>query len=596
MCAVFGILGDYSPSLARKSIELMVHRGPNHCGIIEQNQLFFAHNRLNIVDQDKRSNQPFIYKDILLNFNGEIYNFKELKKELDFDFKTSSDTEVIIASYLKWGVDFVNKLEGMFVIAIYDKDKLLIFRDRFGKKPLYYTNGKSFIFASELKAIKVHLKHKELNIDALHSYLAFLAPSFDQTFYKDVYKLPASHYLIFENNTLNVKRYYSPLNNKISIFDKTDAIDKIDSELNKSVYKRLSDDVNLAFLLSGGLDSSLITSIASKKQKIQTYSLGFDEFNKYNELDMALYSSKLIASEHTQIKASKNDFLDSLDETFYYMDEPINDPASSFLYILMQHIKKDNIDIVYSGEGSDELFLGYRHYFEYLDLEKLSTLKKPMWAEKYFKSNYNENREWEWYKRVFEKSLLFRSSGEKFTDIQQNKLFKKKVEDNHSLRYLNPFYKHFKASEHKDMSSWYSYLDLYHFQAEHFLTKLDRVSMAHSIEARSPFLDHKLVDTVFSIDPKLKYQNNNTKDLLKKVASRYLDTKIINQKKRGFSTPFNEWIQQHNINIILDVNRKSKLFNEDYLITLLAQSSKGRFKQHLWALYVFSVWYRKEFL
>ncbi len=596
MCAVFGILGDYSPSLARKSIELMSHRGPNHCGIIEKEQLFFAHNRLSIVDQEKRSNQPFVFKDILLNFNGEIYNFKELKKELDFDFKTSSDTEVIMASYLKWGVDFVSKLEGMFVIAVFDGAKLLIFRDRFGKKPIYYTNQDSFIFASELKAIKPHLKHKELNVDALHSYLAFLAPSFDQTFYKDVYKLPASHYLVFENRSLKIKRYYSPLTNKISIFSEKDAIENIENELVNSVHKRLNFDVNSSFLLSGGLDSSLITSIASKKQKVQTYSFGFDQYNKYNELDMALYSSNLLGSEHTQIVASRDDFIESLEDTFFYMDEPINDPASSFLYILMKHIKNDNIDIVYSGEGSDELFLGYRHYFEYLDLEKLSSLKKPMWAEKYFKSNYNENREWEWYKRVFEKSLLFRSSGEKFTDIQQNKLFKKNIKDNYSLKYLNLFFDHFKGSEHKDMSSWYSYLDLYHFQAEHFLTKLDRVSMAHSIEARSPFLDHKLVDTVFSIDPKLKYQNNNTKDLLKKVASRYLDKKIIDQKKRGFSTPFNEWIQDHNINIVLDVNRKSKLFNEEYLVSLISQASKGRFKQHFWALYVFSVWYKKEFL
>ena len=196
MCAIFGILGHYDANKAKSALGKLAHRGPDYCGIIEQQNLFFAHQRLTIQDSHHRSHQPLQYGKILLSFNGEIYNFNELKKELDFDFQTQSDSEVIIAAYLQWGVDFVKHLRGMFAIALLDDTTLYLFRDRLGKKPLYFMQTKEqFIFASELKGITPFLAKKRLNNDAMLSYLSFLAPTPPESFYKGIYKLGAGEYL-----------------------------------------------------------------------------------------------------------------------------------------------------------------------------------------------------------------------------------------------------------------------------------------------------------------------------------------------------------------------------------------------------------------
>jgi asparagine synthase (glutamine-hydrolysing) len=253
MCAVFGILGEYDSSVARKCLALINHRGPDFCNIIVNKNLFFAHKRLSIMDIDSSVTQPLRHEKILLCFNGEIYNYKELKKELNFRFKSANESEVLMAAYLKWGVDFVKHLTGMFAIAIADGERLFLFRDRFGKKPLFYMkNSKKFAFASEIKALKPLLKSIQMNEDAMLSYLSFLAPTPPHTFYKGIEKLESGSYLEFYRGSLTCKSYYNPLHVRANqIENEPEALELITQKLQSAVTTRLESDVDMASLLSG---------------------------------------------------------------------------------------------------------------------------------------------------------------------------------------------------------------------------------------------------------------------------------------------------------------------------------------------------------
>lgn len=601
MCAVFGILGEYDESKAKKALSLLAHRGPDFCGITQRENLFFAHQRLSIIDTHSHSNQPLQHDKILLSFNGEIYNFKKLKQELtnEFVFKTQSDTEVIIAAYLKWGVEFVAHLRGMFVIALLDDNTLYLFRDRLGKKPLFYMHGKAFIFASEIKALVPFLQKIEMDEDALLSYLSFLAPTPPFTFFKNIKKLAAGEYLTFKDGYLEVKRYFDLLDTKPNLItDRDEAIYVLENLLEESINIRLNSDVPMASLLSGGIDSAAINAYALKNGvNLQTYTLGYEGFAKYDERANAKESAELLGIKNQEIVISQNDFIEASEKVFEAMDEPLNDPAAVPLYLLFERIKQDGYKVVLSGEGSDELFLGYKQYFEYLDVESASKLKNKNWLKNYFHSNFSMNREWERYKRVFDGTLLFRTIGESFSDLQKNALMRKNIRDNESLKYLKSYRERFESSLHTDESIWYSYIDLNLFQAEHFLTKLDRVSMAHSIESRTPFLDHKLASAVFSIDPKLRYEDGVSKALLKKILKSHLNEKILSRKKKGFSNPYMEYlVNSKKIELIKEVNEKTGMFKKEALDEYIQKASSGGFKQHVWGLYVLSVWIKKWLL
>ena len=599
MCAIFGIIGNYNYNLAKSALALMSHRGPDFCGIVQEEKLFFAHNLLRIMDNSKNARQPYSHKHLLVSFNGEIYNKQELQKILAHEQTDINESQLIALAYLKWKEDFVNHLRGMFAIAIKDKNKLYLFRDRLGKKPLFFHNGKSFVFASEIKAIIPFLEHITLNNDALLSYLSYLAPTPPHTFFQDIHKLAAGEFLLFENGKITIKRYFDILHVKPSnITSKQSANKQIKEDLMESLHLRFQTPSPKAILLSGGIDSAFIASVSkSMGHSIDTYTLGFNEYKNYDESDNAQRFAKSLGIKNRIIKADKTSFMDSLDETLQILDEPLNDPAAPFLNILLKHIKDDGYKVVFSGEGSDELFLGYRQYFEYLDIEKAASLAHKNWLKKYFRANFSMNREWEWYKRIWDGTLLFRTSGEKFTDLQQNLLLRQNIKDNHSYEYLKAYRENFEKSAHNDESIWYSYIDLNIFQAEHFLKKLDHVSMASSIEARTPFLDHKLVWDLFSIKPSIKYQDKITKSLLKDIASQYLDQKTLTRKKKGFSTPYMEWlIASDKISLINEVNEKTGIFNDKILNQYIALAKKGRFKQHTWGLYVLSCWLKKWLL
>ena len=601
MCGIFGILGEYDSNLARSALAKLSHRGRDHCGIIEKKNLFFAHHRLSIQDISTKSNQPIQHDNILLSFNGEIYNFKELKDNLaaEFQFKTKSDGEVIIAAYLKWGVNFVNHLRGMFAIALLDTTTLYLFRDRLGKKPLFYMHDKRFIFASEIKAITPFLHSVQMNEDALMSYLTYLAPTSPHTFFQGIKKLAPSQYIKFQNNTVEIKEYFSLLDTPPNmITSKDEAVNSLEKLLEESITIRLHSDVPMASLLSGGIDSATINAFALKNGfYLQTYTLGYEGYAKYDERDAAKQSAKFLGLKNKEIIISQDDFINASDKVLDTLDEPLNDPASVPLYLLFENIAKDGYKVVLSGEGSDELFLGYRQYFEFLDIQKVANLKHKNWLKNYFKANYSENREWEHYKRVFNDTLLFRTSGENFTDMQKNFLMKRNVKDGGSLAYIKNHRIEFDLSQHSDESSWYSYIDLKHYQAEHFLTKLDRVSMAHTIESRTPFLDHKLASKIFNISPQLRYEDDITKSLLKKIVTPYLHKDILNRKKKGFSNPYLEYlIDANKLSLIEEVNNETNIFKKEQLNNYLKTGNNRKFKQHIWGLYVLSVWIKKHLL
>ncbi|WP_200762812.1 asparagine synthase (glutamine-hydrolyzing) [Nitrosophilus alvini] len=598
MCGIFGVFGKYDEKRAFESLSLLTHRGPDSRGFYKDEKIFLGHTRLSIIDPGRRADQPMQREEITVVFNGEIYNYKELRLRLDFPFTTDSDTEVIIAAFKKWGVSFVNYLRGMFAIALYDGEKLYLFRDRFGKKPLFYAkDGDSFIFASEIKSIKSYLSSKIENKKALLCYLSYGTSVSPMTFYAGICKvLPASS-LVYDTKNLEENRYYTFLN-KPRIFEEKEALKHIEDHIKEAVEYRLVSDVEVGAFLSGGVDSSLVAAVAKKlENSLKTFSIGYKEYESYSELGFAKRVARHLDTDHHEIRIDRNDFFEALDDVIYHLDEPLADPAAVPLWHLSRFVHENGIKTVLSGDGGDELFMGYRQYFEFLDIAKAKELKYKNWLRNYFKKHFSVNKEWEWYKRVFEGSVLFRTSSEIFTDLQKNRLLKQNVKDNDSLEYIKRYIEEYENSGLEDEVSWQSFLDIKVHLGELYFTKLDRISMAHSLEVRTPLIDQKLVELSFSIDPKLKIGDGNTKYLLKKIASKYLPEDIVYRKKKGFSYPFIEWLNSANeLERIRGVNKKAEIFKEEEIDFLLAQAQRGRFKQHAWALYIYCRWFEKEFL
>jgi len=594
VCGVFGIIGDYTAEKARVALATLAHRGRDHCGIIEEQGLFIAHQRLSITDTHARSHQPLRHQKLLLSFNGEIYNHKRLRLELEeFEWQTHSDAEVVLAAYQTWGIECLSRLDGMFAFALMDGEKLYLVRDRAGKKPMfYYHNAATFIFASEIKAIKPFLSSIKMNNEAMRSYLSFLAPTPPHTFYEGIEKLESGEWLCFERGKITKQSYYDILD-----IPRTND-NRIETLLHHSIEKRLDTDVPIAALLSGGIDSAMICAIAAHQgKKLSTFTLGYDEYAGYDERKNARTTAEYLGLKNTEVVISRTDFDENLDTVLEQMDEPLNDPAALPLYLLMKRIASEGYKVIMSGEGSDELFLGYRQYFEYLDIEKASTLAHKNWLKKYFHSNFSMNREWEWYKRIFDETLLFRTSGEKFTDLQQNLLLRANVRDNESLRFLNFYREKFEQSNYSHPSHWYSAIDLKLFVGEHFLTKLDRVSMAHTLEARAPFLDQPLGEAIFGLPHEMKLGEGGTKYLLKEIGKKYLSDEILNRKKKGFANPYMEWlIASDRLKLIKEVNTQTGLFHPLELDKYIEMAKRGKFKQHTWGLYVLSHWIKRELL
>jgi len=565
LCAIFGIIGNFDKERVKYALDLMLHRGKELQNIAEFNGGVFGFNRL-AIEHLEIAKQPLVYNGKVFVFNGEIYNYKELIKKHALNAQT--EIEVIASLWEKMGVKFVNELEGMFAIAIYDK-KLYLFRDLFGKKPLYFT--KNGIFASEIKAILPFVE-KKMNFQALSEYLAYNSSIAPNTIYEGIYKLPAGCYYDGE-----IKRY-GDFERRQKEISKEEAVSKTEELLRKSIQKRIPSVVDFGSLLSGGVDSSLIVALLSEFKKIDTFSVGYEGYENYDERKYAKTVAKHLGLKNFDIELNKNKFFNDFEEVLFCMDEPVSDSSYFAAYELAKIIDKK---VVFSGEGSDELFLGYRRYEEFLGFFD-AFLPNKKWLKKYLERHPEDIKEWEVFRRFFADEVVFRGINETFFQRQIDKVLKKNA---HKVEYER-FY--------KDWGSFYfTYFDLKVWVGEVLLMKLDKMFMSNTIEARSPFLDKDLVDFVFSMPEEVR---GSKKWIVKEIASKYLPNEIVNRRKKGFAVPFYEWLKEEKeLGRIIDINRKSKIFNEEYLKSIIKTGHK-RYKQHIWALYLFSRWYEKEFM
>ncbi|RXJ98045.1 asparagine synthase (glutamine-hydrolyzing) [Arcobacter sp. CECT 8986] len=592
MCGILG--ANFEVDNLKDAIKYIENRGPDFQASKTIDNNSFAHTRLSIIDLDNEANQPMIFDEILIVFNGEIYNYQELIKQHNLKCKTKSDTEVLIRLYQMYGKEFLNYLNGMFSFCIYDMKEQSFFcaRDRYGKKPFfYYFKDNKFIFSSSIKSILEILKTTpKLNKVALSQYMQYFVSLGENTFYQDIKKLEASSFLILENKNLTIKKYYK-INTYKKIKDEQTALKDIEELLINSVEQRLTSDVEVASLLSGGIDSSLISALYTKisGKKINTFSVGYEDYKNYSELDYALITAKHINSNHHPLVVGQKEFINCFETVLDALEEPHADSAAFPLYLLINKIKNQGIKTVLSGEGSDEIFLGYDNYakfLKYYDFEKTLQSNQVEFLDSIISALQNNTKESEYLRRIIKKETLYNGFGEVFTSIQKKKLFKKV-----------PTFK--TEATKKDPVDWMCYTDLKVWLGQSLLSKVDKISMANSLEVRTPFLDYRLVDYMFGVDSQIKVGDTN-KYLLKKIASKYIPNEIIIRTKKGFNSPFNEWI--HNeykdsiLDTILEVNSQTNLFNEQYVKHIYELAKSRKFKQHLWSLYIFSRWYKKQYL
>ncbi|WP_263081121.1 asparagine synthase (glutamine-hydrolyzing) [Endozoicomonas sp. Mp262] len=572
-----GILGYFSATCHlpsknqfKTSLMLQQHRGPDSYGIYDNNEIMLGHVRLSIIDLDNHANQPMICNknEVILVFNGEIYNYLEIKQELikkGYLFSTNSDTEVLLNSYIEYGISFIEKLIGMFSFAIYDKRKgeTFIVRDRLGIKPLYFTQPKenTIIFSSEIKSIlSLSSKKREIDLSAISSYLSFRYPILNNTFFKDINSLKPGCYIHIKNNAIQIKKYWSLSDNINSSVEHEENyyIDKIKELISSSVRYRMISDVPIGAYLSGGVDSSIITSIMAKNSSspIKTFTIGFDEEN-YNELKYAKIVADQYNTTHHEIILTADQYIDTMDQLISYKDAPLGVPNEVPLYLMSKELKK-HITVVLSGEGADEIFGGYGRIFRSSD--DYNKINDP-----------NNRKNSDFIQKVLTKygTSSFDSELDHFLNIYsytpeelKSSLFRDKASYIESKnRLINHFKNIFKEIEDQ------SYLTkmLYSFENVHLqglLQRVDTTTMAASVEARVPFVDHRLVEFAFSIPNKykIKWKNNipgniNTllgdeiseiydtpKYILKKSYQDSLNKEILYRKKMGFPVPLHNWL------------------------------------------------------
>jgi len=591
MCAIFGIVGPYDEESALEAFATLAHRGPDHSGWIAEPGLFLGHHRLSVIDPLPEADQPMRVGDVTILLNGEVYNYRELREELGGAFATGSDTEAAARAFLRWGREMPGHLRGMYAMALWREGVLHLFRDPFGKKPLYWARmGETFIFASEIGAIRAMFPEIRWSRDRITSYLSFQSFVSPDTFYPGIRQLEPGGYLRLEKGEIEISvddiAAVKPSGGRMPP-------ERVESLIEESVRYRLVSDAPLGALLSGGIDSSLVAAMAQREMEkpLPTFTVGYRGHEKYDERGYAERVAEHIGSDHHPFEMGMEDFLESADALAAHLDEPLGDPAAVPLWFLSGRIKEKGIKVLLSGDGADELFFGYRPYYEMADIEKARGLRYRNWLRNYFRAHYSPNREWEWYKRIFEGSVLFRSSAELFTDLQQNGLLRQNVRDDRSFTYLAHLAERFGEAAGPQ---WFSYIDIKVQLGEVFLKKLDRVTMAHGIEARSPFMDRRLVGGLLACDPAWR-MGEAPKWLLKAVAARHLPPEILRRKKKGFSYPYMEWLHESGeLAVIERVDRALKLFRGDALSFMIEKSKKGRFKHHLYAVWFLCKWLEKR--
>lgn len=613
MCGFVGFTngnkGINPVQVIQEMMNTIIHRGPDSGAHYTDDQVTLGFRRLKIIDLSDEANQPMFNEDgsCVLVFNGEIYNFQDLREELitkGHQFKSKTDSEVLLHGYEEYGVKILDRLRGMFAFAIWDQKKEMLFmaRDIFGIKPLYYTQNtsdQSLIFGSEIKAF---LKHpgfiKALNKDALKPYLTFQYSVLDETFFQGVYKLRPGHYLVYQQGKLEVAPYwelkYQQQKNSLEYY-----IDKINETLRESVERHRISDVKVGSFLSGGVDSSYITALLKPDK---TFSIGFQDYDGiFNETNLSENLSKLLDLENHKRLINADDFFEAVPNIQYHMDEPQANLSSVPLYFLAQ-LAREQVTVVLSGEGADEIFGGYVWYQK--SPRQASYEKLPLGIRKGIASLCRllpENRV---------TSFLIKGA----TPVEERFIGQAKVFDEaDAMRVLKPPYqsgpstreitsKVYAKVKDQDEVTKMQYLDMHLWLPGDILLKADKMSMAHSLELRVPFLDKEVMTMASTIPGELRVNQKDTKYVLRRASEKVLPQEWADRPKVGFPVPIRYWLQQEKYyNLVKEMFLSpvtAEFFVVEELLRYLEEHYQGK-KNHaryIWTVYVFLVWYHQYFV
>jgi asparagine synthase (glutamine-hydrolysing) len=613
MCGIVGFATNSSnidqASIIQEMMNTIGHRGPDSDGYFVDGNVTLGFRRLQIIDLTTDASQPMFNEDdsISLIFNGEIYNYQTLMddlKEKGHIFKSQSDTEVIIHGYEEYGIDILQKLRGMFAFALWDKknESLFIARDFFGIKPLYYTQNttdNSLLFGSEIKSfLKFPGFQKELNKEALKPYLTFQYSVLDETFFKGVYKLRPGHYMIYKNGKIDIKQYWDvPFDTEENSLEYY--VEKIKETMEESVrYHRIS-DVKVGSFLSGGVDSSYVTALLKPDK---TFSVGFKDYEGiFNETNIAADLSKQLGIENHQKLISADEFFDVIPTVQYHMDEPQSNLSSVPLYFLAELASK-HATVLLSGEGADEIFGGYAWYETSKEMRAYE--KIPFFLRRAVSNMAKKLPE----NRI---TTFFVKGGQKVEEkfIGQAKVF----DESDALNVLQDDFKNapspveivresYENVSGKDNVTKMQYVDMKHWLPGDILLKADKMSSAHSIELRVPFLDKEVMEMAGKIPAHLKVNDIDTKYVLRKAANEVLPDEWANRPKVGFPVPFRDWMKQSKYyNLVKETFESDvakQFFHTEELVKYLDEHYNGQANRarYIWTVYVFLVWYKRFFV
>ena len=599
MCGIYITNIPFNKEEVILKLESIKFRGPDNMGYEKVGDVTIGHLRLSILDLDARSNQPYSYKNLVITFNGEIYNFETIKNELillGYNFETTSDTEVLIKGYSEWGKELLNKLNGMFSFVIYDTEKNTIFcaRDRVGVKPLYYyfKNGK-FEICSQLRPL-INSNSKICD-EAVSIYLdcGYIPSPF--SIIEDVNKLLPGNYLEINlnNNTKFISEYWDLKQVKIKKISYKKAKEELHELLIDAVKIRMQSDVNLGSFLSGGIDSALVSAIASKisNKPINTFTIGFDD-PKFDESKVAAQFANIIKSNHTETVCNQKDALKMLEKLIEVYDEPFSD-SSALPSLLLNSITKQHATVALSGDGGDESFFGYAHFDLMKKFNKIELF--PLFIRKILSKI-------KWYK-VFGgrpqtiKGILNSRNSDEFA----MKIFTgyESLQKNRNTKWFDLYnkYRNLSNSSIQKMAD----LNIKLWLENDSNTKVDRASMAFSIEVRSPFLYYRIIEYARNLPEKYRYRRNNKKRILKDILSEYIPEEIFNQPKKGFSIPIGKWIREDlKEDIYFELNdefyKKVPNLNITKFNIELEDHMNGKYdySYNIWKMYLLAKWF-KEF-
>lgn len=603
MCGIAGFFSDEKnkKNIIKRMNDKIIHRGPDSEGYYIDESVALAHRRLSIIDLSSGI-QPMYNEDksLVIVFNGEIYNYIELKDELKKKghvFKTSSDTEVIIHGYEEWKENLPKKLRGMFAFAIYSihEKELFLARDNFGIKPLYYANFNNvFMFASEIKSLLEHPNFvKELNEDLIGPYLSFSFTPSEETFFKNVYRLEPGHYIKYKNGLITKKRFF-----KLSFKEKEikyeDAVEKISLTMNDSVNHHMLADVEVGSFLSSGIDSSYLVSLAKPDK---TYTVGYN-INKYNEINLAKDLTDKLGIENKSKVISKKEYMNIIPKIMYHMDEPASDPAVVALYFVANLASKD-LKVVLSGEGADEFFGGYNTYREEIDYSFYN--KIPFFIRRGISKICSLLPEVRGINFLVRRGMTLEENyigvNKVFSEKESNKVLKKKRTIKNS-DITKPVF-----DEFKDESNLIKMqaIDINFWLIKDILQKADRMTMANSLEGRVPFVDKEVFEIASSLPFNYKVTKENTKVALRDAAKKVIPNESYKKKKLGFPVPIREWLKEDDVynevkNTISSKNGE-KFFNTKYIIKLLDEHKNNKRDNYrkVWTVYCFLKWYEVYF-